>query len=366
MKICQVISGDVYAGAEVSALNLIDGLLAEGEEVDVVLFNNEKLFVELNKRALKVEVIEERECKFLTLVYSVRRYLKSNHYSIVHTHGIKESFVVGLSLLFSKGEKVVRTHHGKGFIGTSWFKTLIEKINGKFFTNVLISVSEDLKKFIKGNGVESKHMFVLRNAILNNSTFNGMDIVALRDSLGVLAGEILIGSVGRISPVKDHKTLVLAFSRLLESYSQVKLIIVGDGPQITELQQLLDTYKLNNKVKLLGFRDNIMELLSAMDVFVLPSLHEGVPMVLLEAMACNTPIIASDVGGIPEVIDNGVSALLFRAGDVSELTKHLSLLIENPSYRHSLSESARNSLSEKFNMNSYIKNLLCIYRSVID
>jgi glycosyltransferase involved in cell wall biosynthesis len=173
--------------------------------------------------------------------------------------------------------------------------------------NKLIAVSSDIEKVLC---VKYGAQRVIR-------IHNGIDLEVLgksrardevRRELGVDSKCLLIGTVGRLTAVKGHEYLLKTAQLMLQKRRNVKFVIVGDGPLKVELQSLAAQLGITENVAFLGHQDDACALMEAMDLFVLPSLHEGIPMVILEAMALGRPVVASRVGGIPEVITDTVRA----------------------------------------------------------
>ena len=150
-----------------------------------------------------------------------------------------------------------------------------------------------------------------------------------RSRLGVGDGETVIGTVGRLDPIKDQATLVAAFSRLVARHDSLRLLLVGDGPCRRSLEEQVARLELDDRVTFLGRRDDVSELLRAMDVFVLPSLAEGASNTILEAMATGVPVVATRVGGNPELIEEGETGFLVPRRDVTGLSAAIERYVAN-------------------------------------
>jgi sugar transferase (PEP-CTERM/EpsH1 system associated) len=187
----------------------------------------------------------------------------------------------------------------------------------------------------------------------------------MRKRLGLPEDCIAIGSVGRLVAIKDYATLLQATKILVESGLPVCLLLAGSGPELINYRRFVGTSpNLANRVRFLGASTDVPALLNALDVFVLPSLSEGMSNTLLEAMAVGLPIVASRVGGNPEIIEDECSGLLFKAGDVSELIARLKALVQNPALRQKLGQAARKRAESKLSLERMIDSYHDLYLSV--
>jgi len=233
-----------------------------------------------------------------------------------------------------------------------------------FITHKFIAVSADLEHWLVNKvGIAPKRVSLIYNGI-DTEQFN---VTTTPTDLSELVDMFVIGTVARLTTIKDQKTLIKAFKHLLDNTSKVeniRLLIVGDGPCMEQLQQLSIQLKLSDKVIFTGARNDISELLSLMNVFALPSLSEGTPMCVLEAMACKTPIVASDVGGLPELIVNGIHGILVPVGDDKQFSKAFAFYFNHPDELLKQGELVRKLVLEKFSQHSMAQQYLKEYKGV--
>jgi sugar transferase (PEP-CTERM/EpsH1 system associated) len=193
--------------------------------------------------------------------------------------------------------------------------------------------------------------------------YNGVDVKKfspqeakdqLRTKYGLNVEELIIGTVGRLDPVKDHLTLIRAFHQLISQFNQLRLLIVGCGPCHDELSQLSKELGLQDKITFLGERQEIPDLLNCMDIFVLPSLFEGISNTVLEAMSTGLAVIVTQVGGNPDLVENGVSGQLFPRQDIQELVRIVKDYINNPRKMSAHGYEARKRVQEKFSLDAML------------
>ncbi len=227
------------------------------------------------------------------------------------------------------------------------------------FIHRYVAVSADLEQWLV-NQVGIKASKVKRIC-------NGVDIDHFKPSPKTDSSERVFATIGRLDPVKDQATLIQAFSLLLAEYPNqpMKLQIVGDGPLMEQLTQQVADLGLQQQVKLLGARSDIAELLEQTDIFVLPSVAEGTPMTVLEAMAMGKPIIASAVGGLPELIDEGINGYLTESGNAISLKEAMARFINQPELILQIGSNNRKKAEQQYNQALCDQQYMVIYNQLL-
>lgn len=180
-----------------------------------------------------------------------------------------------------------------------------------------------------------------------------------------IPGQIIIGTVGRLQAVKDQATLLKAFAALLAKYPDLRacarLLIVGDGPLLADLRQLANNLQIADLTWFAGAQENVPDWLRLMDLFVLPSLNEGISNTLLEAMASGIPVIATDVGGNPELIEAGQNGEFFACGDQSALLTLLNRYVQDRELRMAHGSASREIVLQRFSLSTMLKGYQQVY-----
>ena len=171
-----------------------------------------------------------------------------------------------------------------------------------------------------------------------------------RISLNIDDDSLVIIHVGRFSPQKNHRLLIESFSRVLSKINNVKLVIVGDGDLRPEIEGIVNRNGLNNHIKFLGVRKDIADLLSASDIFVLSSDWEGLPLTVIEAMAAGKPVVATAVGGVPELIKDNVNGFLVQPKDPDSLAQALIKMAGDREASREMGAMGRKMAREKFDI----------------
>lgn len=361
IRICHVISGDLWGGAEAQALALMQRL-AEHAEVCAVVFNRGALCSRIEESGIPVEVADESALGLGGLIRRLHRILGKRRPHLVHVHGFKENLVAGTAARL-RGIPVVRTHHGRGMIGAGKRHTYIERFNAAFLTDGLIAVSKDLADFLRDSGLSLKNLHVIRNGIVLPAEDRRVTVPT--DAMPAAERSFTIGTVGRLVSVKNHKGLLDAFKRVHDEIEAARLIIVGDGPLTAQLQSQAAQLGISSQVLFAGFQRDVSDYLRRMDVFVLSSLHEGVPISLLEAMSMQIPVVCTRVGGIPEVIADNQNGMLVDSGDAASLAAALTKIAADPSLARRLAENARSTVTGELSFERCLASTITLYRAMV-
>jgi sugar transferase (PEP-CTERM/EpsH1 system associated) len=189
--------------------------------------------------------------------------------------------------------------------------------------------------------------------------------VRIREALGVPAGRFVVGTVGRMVPIKDHPTLLRAAEIMAHGGADVHVLLVGAGPELERNQQIVKASGvLSGRVTFTGASGDVPNLLQSMDAFALPSISEGMSNTLLEAMATGLPVIATAVGGNPEIIEEDRCGTLFRPGDAESLAAHLAQLAGSEEFRRERGAAARRRAEERFSLKRMLEDYSEMYRTL--
>lgn len=235
------------------------------------------------------------------------------------------------------------------------------------YADRVFAVSQGLRDyFVRQLGLPPQRLPVIANGV-DTERYRPVSLVReeMRQKLGLSRDLFTVGTVSRLDPVKDHGTLFRAAEALLGQGCALQVIVVGDGPQRAALERCVGASQLlRNRVLFTGSRSDIAQWLQSFDVFVLPSLAEGMSNTLLEAMASGVAPVASRVGGNPEVIEEGMSGLLFEAGDANALAACLKALALDPQRRHEMGTRARRRVMSRFSLKDMLENYGRLYEGL--
>lgn len=288
------------------------------------------------------------------------KIIKNSKPALLHTHGHRSDFF-GLMMAKLTGTPIVTTVHG--WTSSTSRLRLYEPLHrwGLKYFDAVIAVSEEIRSRLVEAGVRPERVVTQNNAIDVGAFPSDSTGLEFRREVGIAPESRVIGTVGRLSLEKGLDYFLRAGAQIVAKDLSVKLLVVGEGPQRRELEILADSLGISSSVVFCGYRRDIDRIYPALDIFVLPSLTEGLPIALLEAMACRKPVIASSVGGIPSVIRNGRTGVLVEPKNIGQLTEAFRDLIDNPVLARELGVRARESIESRFGVSEWIKNLEALY-----
>ena len=360
LKICHLISGDLWAGAEVMAFHLLNSLRTlPGLDLHVILFNHGRLSEELQKAGIPVNVIDESKLSFPVTVKIAAKTVRKLAPHIIHSHRYKENILSYLiSFVLQNNIALVSTQHGlPENYGSK--PSLINRLKSKVNYGLLasrfdrvVAVSMDVKESLTRDfGLQDKRVQVIRNGIVVPNT--------LRNSK--IKDYFLIGSAGRFVPVKDYLFMIEIAREVTSKCPRIRFELAGDGPLMVDIKDVIKQYRLEEYFALRGFLDDVSVFYEKLDVYLNTSLHEGIPMSILEAMAYGIPTIAPNVGGLKEIVTDGVDGYLLNTRNPKDFADKLLLLYENEKLRWKMAHAAREKIVCEFSTQQMAENYVDMY-----
>jgi len=290
---------------------------------------------------------------------------KKSCFELIHTHGYFAD-IIGMPVSKVMGIPHMSTCHG--FISNDRTLKIYNRLDrlALRFCERIIAVSAEIKDNLLRNGIKESKVVVIQNAVQNFYEEEELaeKRIEKRQLLSIEQDEFLIGYVGRLSEEKGVQYLIEAGSVLKESNEPFKIIIIGDGPRRKELEELTKSKGLEKEVIFTGFQNKVEEWLPILDVFVLPSLTEGTPMALLEAMSMGIPVIASAIGGVPGIVESGVSGFLVDPGVFRAISDKILTLKNNLILRKRMAAEAVNLIKRRFDVQDWCRKIERQYDSL--
>lgn len=306
----------------------------------------------------------------LSAFFSLWRLAIREKPTIVHTHTSKAGLLGRCAAKLAGVPIIVHTPHGHVFYGhfgplASRFFLLVEKILA-FITDRMIALTESEREdYITFAVSNPKKIITIHSGVEVDHYMNAeVNVEEKKKTLGLDPKVLVIGTVGWLLPIKGPMYLLGAMERVWLSHPDIQLIFVGKGDLENELRKKASQIGVKKRVKFLGWRDDIPEIMHILDIFVLPSLNEGMGRVLIEAMAAGKPIIASNVGGIPDLVIQGENGLLVPVKDIEALAEAIEYLLENPRERIEMGEKGRK-MATNYGVNSMIEKIDRLYLELL-
>jgi glycosyltransferase involved in cell wall biosynthesis len=302
--------------------------------------------------------------------FQIYRLIKEKRFDIVHSHTSVGGLIGRVAGKLAGVPVVIWSIHGfASHEGQNRFKKyiflLIEKVLDKF-TDHYVAVSEALKKEgIQNRILTSNKVTVIHNGIELRNYNKNFNVIQKKKELGIEMSRTIIGTVTRFEPQKAIHDFLVAVSYVKKIYPDIKVVIAGDGPLRREIEKLINDLKLNDNITLLGWRNDVPEILAVLDIFCQSSLWEGCPMVLLEAMAVGKPIIATNVGGVKEIVEDDNTGILVPPADPKAMADAIVKLINNKEKAIEMGMSGRRRVESFFNMDSMLAQYEKLYQDLL-
>ena len=361
----------LLGGAQRNTLTTIQGLKRKGYNIELACGPGGPMVDAALDSEIPVTIFDSmvREISpILDLRYLIENYkfLKRKQFDIVHTHSTKAGLLGRLAAKLAQVHIIIHTIHGIPFAaGRGRVLNSASIIFEKFvasFTDKLIAVGNLVKQEFLNAGICQDFKIETIYSGINFDQFDiSIDPIHKKMELGITPNALVVGAVGHLVECKGHKYLIEAAAKLKQSFPNLTFIIAGEGPLRHELEAQIAQIGLKPIFKLLGDRDDVPEILSIMDVYVQPSLWEGLGRAMTEAMYMKRPVIASAVNAIPELIEDGKTGILVPPKDVSALANAIEKLLENPDEQKRLGENAHRRVFPDFSADLMVDKIENLY-----
>jgi len=347
-------------GGERHAADLAIALHCRGVAVTVACSAGGFLAAEIGREGIEVCVLGRQFVKRrlgLRLAWRLRRLVHERHVQLVHAHMYAGGAAGALALLGS-GVPLVRTEHSEANWRGRWAR-LIGRLAYRRTAHIIAVSGPIRQRLVARDGVPAERVTVIPCAMPEDRSPQRSPVLPEK-----LRGRPLVGVVARLQPEKGVEVLLRAASRIVDGLPECAFVVVGDGPLRATLEAQAARLGLGDHVHFLGFRPDARALLSLLDVLVAPSVSEGAPLVILEAMAAGVPVVASSVGGIPDQIRHEEEGLLVPPGNHAALAAAVLCLLEDPALARRYGEAGRRKVEQEFRYEEMVEQIEGIYRRV--
>lgn len=343
---------------------------ASGNALDYLLCNfnvkdrPEGQFIqEARRRKLDLLLLDQRSVIDPRLIFQARKIVVEQGINLIQTHGYK-SDVIGFFLhLLCRRPWIAFAH---GYTYGNWKMRLYNRIDRLVLRHAdrVVAVSEAMRELLKRNGVPEERIALIYNAIDPADAGSATEPAVIRKRHGLAPDQKVVGVIGRFNPEKGQGIFLKAMRKAAQHCPDVKALLIGDGPDQAELERYCRENGLNNCVVFTGYRENIADYYRILDLLVLPSFTEGLPNAVLEAMSFGIPVLATSVGGVPEIIekDNGV---LVPPNDPEALAKRMIELLQNESLRKVIGAKGRSTLYPRFAPDHRAGKIVGLYHELL-
>ena len=382
----QIIANLDIGGAQEVVRTLSEELMESGCPTVVCSFKDGPLRAQIEQEGIPVEVLPQRRYSILAFPFYVREMIairrelvnlvQKYQVDVIQTHLLRSLDFLVVTLRFgSQRPLVFWTVHNFNFAlrpeqlpRFRWLAGAKQAAHSRLYrwmahwVNGFIAVSNDVAAAIlKTIGPVQDRIEIISNGVDTRRYLAEVDRSAARSSLGFTRDEILYTVVGTLKEQKGHRYLIEAVTPLIAHTPQLNILIVGDGELRGRLEEQVRSAGIERNVHFLGNRSDVPAILSASDAFVLPSLWEGLPMALIEAMASGLPVIATQVSGSQQVVEQDRSGILVPPGEVLPLRQAIEYLLADPEWARQLGKSAQRRIEEAYSARRQAEEHLILY-----
>ncbi len=354
--ICQLLHGMKVGGAEILAARIARQLRDRYEFHVLCLDWLGELGEELQSEGFDLEVME-RKGRDWKLPFRLARRLRKHRTGLILAHQYTPFFYALACRMFYWGVPIVFLEHGRHIPDYPRRKRILFNRLMLRRRDRIVAVGEAVKQaLITNEGLKPDRIQVIYNGVDLTPYQTPIDRNSVRAEIGVGEDDYVVVQVARLVSIKDHLTGLRAMKSIREKRGDVKLVIVGDGPERERIEQFIAEHSLADQVRLLGERSDVPRLLMSGDLFLLTSLNEGIPLTIIEAMAAGLPVVSTKAGGVGEVVKHEQTGLLAEVGASDELASHI-LRLTDDAIRSELSSRAKEqslSFSESQMLDQYV------------
>ncbi len=368
LRILHVITGLEIGGAERVLLETARYQQARGHEVAVCALRPEGPLAAAVREVCPLYTVDMGHRLSPGVIWKLARLMRRGHHDVVHSYLYQANLVARVAARLA-GVPVNISSVRCSYTWLRWPHFAVDRWTAHF-ADCITSVSEATRQFsIEREGLPTRKIVTLRNGIevsrFDKITDRAATRAALRQSLGYAADALVVCMTGRLHAQKGHTFLFQAAERLKGRFPQLRLLIIGDGPQRAALEAETRARGLSGMVQFLGMRKDVPELLAASDVFAFPSLYEGLPNAVLEAMAMSLPVVASTADGTVEVIESERDGLLVPTGDAAALEAALERVLGDAGLRGRLAQAGRQRVLADFTFEKMMHETEDLYYSLL-
>jgi sugar transferase (PEP-CTERM/EpsH1 system associated) len=365
--VCQLVHGLPIGGAEVLISRIVQCLGQRYKFVVACLDEVGQLGEMLAAQGIQVVHLRRRPGFDWRCVHNLSRLCREASIQLIHAHQCTPFAYALATRLIGRRPPILLTEHGRFYPDHPSFKRkcfhrLLTGANDRF-----VAVGRSVRQaLIDNEGLPQARLEVVYNGVdVVYSPGNHCDRQTARAELGVSDHECMVLQVARLDPIKDHRTAIRAIALAANRDPRIRLFIVGDGPERSSIEQQISRQSLHGRVVLVGCRSDVPRLLAAADVFLLTSVSEGIPVTIIEAMAAGTPVVATAVGGVPELISDGVTGLLAPQEDEVAVANALVRMAGDCELRRRLAGQAKHRAETEFSEQRMTANYDCIYQEML-
>lgn len=368
LKVLHIIGGGEFGGAEKHILNLAGAFDPQAVDLTICCLFSAPFAGVAARAGINALAVPMRSKADFGVIKKLAGLIHSGEYDIVHTHGVRANLLGRLAARLTGKKKVITTVHSllerdyQGIVSRC-ANNLAER-STRSLTDHFIAVSQGLKDRLVAGGVPANRVTVIHNGILlEGIKSSGAAGTAIKEKLSI-RDAALVGIVARLHAVKGHRYFIEAAQEVLQQRPQTRFLIVGDGPCRPFLEKFAGDMEINDKITFTGFVEDVYTLMAELDLLVISSLWEGFGLTAIEAMVLGVPVVATEVGGLPEVVRHGETGLLVPPANAAALAKRIIWMLDHPREAREMAAKGGDVVQRKFTAGEMARRTVDLYRKV--
>ena len=362
ISVMQLVYSLQMGGSEKVALDISSHLDRSAFEVQVCAMDFDgELARDLEKISVPHHVMHRKGLE-PDVCRRLYRLIKRQGIEVVHTHHFTQLFYAALPARMA-GARIVHTEHEFFSYKQSAFARSLIRPLSRLCDHMTVVAPEVGEYFVRTLGIPGRRVTVVPNGVLLEAFNHSRD--SARRELALDPDQCVIGTLGRLEPEKDQSTLLDVFRQIVATHRQARLLVVGDGSLAGQLKAQAERLGIADQTLFYGYRRDIPRLLAAMDVFVLPSIREGLPISLIEAMAARTPVVASNIGSVNDLVRDGENGFVVPARDGAAFAHAIQRLLESTELRARFANAGRATVEASFSLRAAVRAYENLYRTAV-
>lgn len=352
---------DGWGGQERRIVSEMEGMMKRGHHVVLATRSTCRILEEAQRRNIPVLPMAMKGKFDLGAIRQLARYLKAERIQVVNTHSGIDSWVGALAAKLAGTPVLVRTRHLNIPLKRAWHNFV------HFLPDSLVTCGETMSRHLEeGCGFPAEQLTSIPTGI-DFSRFTPLHTrQETRQSLGIPEEDFLVLMVGVIRSVKRHEIALRAFGRFLERHPSAHLVLAGEGPMQERMEQLATELAIAERVHFLGHREDVPDLLGAADLVLLTSRSEGVPQAVTQALGLGVPVVATAVGGVPELVIHERTGLLVPPEDPQAAAEAMARLADDPALAARLGEEGRRHVMAEFSLDAMLDKTERLYHALLE
>ena len=372
MRIVYTVLDGRMSGGQVICGHLMAAAVSAGHQVCLITPSLGEFTEQVKSRSIEVIQMPMERTFFFHRSVAFAKFLRDWDADLVHCHSAVAGTILARIGAYLAGVPLIsHVHIENKFSDVRWIQKLqiiLDNITA-IVADKIITISNATKSSLIDQGISSNKITVIHNGISLTEQLDDMpEIDQLRSTLGLKNNSHVVGTVARLCPVKGQREFIFAARNICNLYPNTEFLVIGEdyefeGKYRSNLENLVKELDLEEFVHFLGFRSDVRRLIHCSEIFVLPSRIEGLPVTILEAMAARKPVVATSVGGVPELVLDGETGILVPPRDVPGLSKAIESLLEQPDIAHQMGNKGYEYIQQEFSHEKMWAQVQQLYKS---